>query len=81
MIIITNEYGQRVLIPNDLDTEWLLPVDELGLPEEERSYSKEIYIANILSFEDCKKMYVDVLREGSADDWKEINEPKEEENA
>lgn len=71
MIIVTNEYGQRVLMPNDLGTEWLLPVDELELPEEERSYSKEVYIANVLSFEDCKKMYVEVLHEGSADNLEE----------
>ena len=62
MMIIENEHGQRVLIPDDLDTEWLLPVDELELPEEERSYLKEVYIANVLSFESCKKLYVQVER-------------------
>lgn len=59
MMIITNEYGQRVLIPNDLDTQWLLPVEELELPIEERNYTQAVYIANVLTFEDCKRMYVE----------------------
>lgn len=65
MIIVTNEYGQRVLTPSD--GKWLLAVEELEFPVEERNYTQAVYIANVLSFEDCKKMYVEVLREGSAD--------------
>lgn len=64
MIIVTNEYGQRVLTPSD--GKWLLAVEELEFPIEERNYTQAVYIANVLSFEDCKKMYVEVLREGSA---------------
>lgn len=71
MFIITNEYGQRVLMPNDLDTEWLLPIAEQDLPEEERNYTKAVYIADVLTFDDCKKMYVDVLRDGDSADKRE----------
>ena len=69
MIIVTNEYGQRVLTPSD--GKWLLAVEELEFPVEERNYTQAVYIANVLSFEDCKKMYVEVLREGSADNLEE----------
>jgi len=74
------KYGQRVLIPNDLDTEWLLPIEEQDLPEEERNYTQAVYIADVLTFEDCKKMYIDVLRNGdSADKWEEIEDSEKEE--
>lgn len=66
MMIITNEYGQRVLVPSD--GKWLLAVEELELPEEERNYTQAVYIANVLTLEDCERMYV------------EIEEPKEEVN-
>lgn len=69
MTIITNEYGQRVLTPSE--GKWLLAVEELEFPVEERNYTQAVYIANVLSFEDCKKMYVEVLREGSADNLEE----------
>ena len=65
MFIITNEYGQRVLMPNDLDTQRLIPVEELELPEKERNYTQAVYIANVLTLADCERMYV------------EIEEPKE----
>lgn len=58
MTIITNEYGQRVLIPSD--GKWLLAVEELELPEEERNYTQAVYIANVLTLEDCEKMYVEI---------------------
>lgn len=58
MTIITNEYGQRVLIPSD--GKWLLAVAELELPEEERNYTQAVYIANVLTLEDCEKLYVEV---------------------
>lgn len=57
MTIITNEYGQRVLIPSD--GKWLLAVAELELPEEERNYTQAVYIANVLTLEDCEKLYVE----------------------
>lgn len=60
MKIIENEYNQRVLIPSD--GKWLLAVSELELPEEERNYTKAVYIANVLTLEDCEKMYVEVER-------------------
>lgn len=63
MTIITNEYGQRVLIPSD--GKWLLAAEELESPEEERNYTKAVYIADVLTLEDCERMYV------------EIEEPKE----
>ena len=65
MFIITNEYGQRVLMPNDLDTQRLIPVEDLERPEEERNYYEVVYIANVLTLADCERMYV------------EIEEPKE----
>lgn len=71
MFIITNEYGQRVLMPNDLDTQRLMPVEDLERPEEERNYYEVVYIANCLTFEDCKRLYVEVER---ADKWEEIEE-------
>lgn len=58
MIIVTNEYGQRVLIPSD--GKWLLAVEELELPIEERNYTQAVYIANVLTLEDCERMYVEV---------------------
>lgn len=57
MTIIDNEYGQRVLIPSD--GKWLLAVEELELPEEERYYTQAVYIARVLTLEDCEKMYVE----------------------
>lgn len=57
-MIITNEYGQRVLIPSD--GKWLLAVEELELPVEERNYTQAIYIANVLTLEDCERMYIEV---------------------
>lgn len=57
MMIITNEHGQRVLIPSD--GKWLLDVNELELPEEERYYTQAVYIASVLTLEDCEKMYVE----------------------
>lgn len=60
MFIITNEYGQRVLMPNDLDTQRLIPVEDLERPEEERNYYEVVYIANCLTFEDCERMYVEI---------------------
>lgn len=64
-MIVTNEYGQRVLVPSD--GKWLLATDELELPEEERNYTKAVYIADVLTLEDCTKIYT------------EIDEPKETE--
>ena len=58
MTIITNEYGQRVLIPSD--GKWLLAVEELELPEEERYYTQAVYIASVLTLADCERMYVEV---------------------
>lgn len=69
MIIVTNEYGQRVLTPSD--GKWLLAVEELEFPVEERNYTQAVYIANVLTLEDCERMYVEVLREGSADNLEE----------
>lgn len=66
MMIVTNEYGQRVLIPSD--GKWLLAAEEQELPEEERNYTQAVYIANVLTLEDCEKMYV------------ETNKPKEDVN-
>lgn len=60
MFIITNEYGQRVLMPNDLDTQRLIPVEDLERPEEERNYYEVVYIANCLTFEDCERMYIEI---------------------
>jgi hypothetical protein len=57
MIIVTNEYGQRVLIPSD--GKWLLAVGEQDFPEEERNYTQAVYIANVLTLEDCEKMYIE----------------------
>lgn len=57
MTIITNEYGQRVLIP--ADGKWLLAVEELEFPVEQRNYTQAVYIANVLTLEDCEKMYVE----------------------
>ena len=57
MTIITNEYGQRVLIPSD--GKWLLAVEQQELPIEERNYTQAVYIAKVLTLEDCKKMYVE----------------------
>ena len=58
MTIITNEYGQRVLVP--ADGKWLLAVSELELPEEERNYTQAVYIADVLTLEDCEKLYMEV---------------------
>jgi hypothetical protein len=69
MMIITNEHGQRVLIPSD--GKWLLAVEELELPVEERNYTQAVYIANVLTLEDCERMYVE------ADKLEEIEEPKD----
>lgn len=60
MTIITNEYGQRVLIPSD--GKWLLAVAELELPEEERNYTQAVYIADVLTLEDCEKLYTEIKR-------------------
>ncbi|MFQ6744811.1 MAG: hypothetical protein ACLRFN_02420 [Alphaproteobacteria bacterium] len=57
MTIIDNEHGQRVLIPSD--GKWLLAVDELELPEEERYYTQAVYIASVLTLADCERMYVE----------------------
>jgi hypothetical protein len=57
MTIITNEHGQRVLIPSD--GKWLLSVDEVEFPEEERNYTQAVYIANCLTLADCERMYVE----------------------
>ena len=57
MTTITNEYGQRVLIPSD--GKWLLAVEEQELPEEERNYTQALYIANVLTLEDCERMYIE----------------------
>lgn len=65
MTIITNEYGQRVLIPSD--GKWLLAVEELELPVEERNYTQAVYIANVLTLEDCERMYVEVEKEQGAE--------------
>lgn len=69
MMIITNEYGQRVLIPSD--GKWLLAAEEQKSPIEERNYTQAVYIANVLTLEDCERMYVE------ADKWEEIEEPKD----
>lgn len=61
MTIITNEYGQRVLIPSD--GKWLLAVEEQELPVEERNYTQAVYIANVLALEDCERMYVETDKE------------------
>lgn len=75
MIIKTNEHGQRVLIP--ADGKWLLAVEELELPEEERNYTQAVYIANVLTLADCERMYVEVER---ANNREEIEQPKEQES-
>lgn len=60
MTIITNEYGQRVLIP--ADGKWLLAVKEQELPTEERNYTQAVYVANVLTLEDCERMYVETYK-------------------
>jgi hypothetical protein len=57
MFIITNEYGQRVLMP--ADGKWLLAVEEQELPIEERYYTQAVYIASVLTLADCERMYVE----------------------
>lgn len=57
MMIVTNEYGQRVLIPSD--GKWLLAVEELESPVEERNYTQAVYIADVLTLEDCERMYIE----------------------
>lgn len=57
MKIIENEYKQRVLIP--ADGKWLLAVEEQELPIEERYYTQAVYIASVLTLEDCEKMYIE----------------------
>lgn len=57
MTIIDNEHGQRVLIPSD--GKWLLAVEEQELPIEERYYTHAVYIASVLTLEDCERMYVE----------------------
>lgn len=57
MTIITNEHGQRVLIPTD--GKWLLAVGEQESPIEERNYTQAVYIANVLTLEDCERMYIE----------------------
>lgn len=57
MTIIDNEHGQRVLIPSD--GKWLLAVEELEFPVEERNYTQAVYIANVLTLVDCERMYVE----------------------
>ena len=64
MMIIENEYGQRVLIPSD--GKWLVAVEELELPEEERNYTKAVYIANCLTFEDCERTYVETDKQNTS---------------
>ena len=54
MTIITNEYGQRVLVPSD--GKWLLAVEELEFPEEERNYTQAVYIANVLTKQELEEM-------------------------
>lgn len=61
MIIVTNEYGQRVLTPSD--GKLLLAVEELEFPIEERNYTQAVYIANVLALEDCERMYVETDKE------------------
>lgn len=56
-MIVTNEYGQRVLIPSD--GKWLLAVEELESPVEERNYTQAVYIADVLTLEDCERMYIE----------------------
>lgn len=57
-MIVTNEYGQRVLIPTD--GKWLLAVEEQELPIEERYYTQAVYIASVLTLADCERMYVEI---------------------
>lgn len=75
MMIITNEYGQRVLMPSD--GKWLLAAEEQEFPEEERNYTQAVYIADVLTLVDCEQMYVETEHNDSADKWEEIKEPKE----
>ena len=65
MIIVTNEYGQRVLIPSD--NKWLLAIEELEFSEEERNYIQAAHIANVLTLTDCERMYVEVECDDNAD--------------
>lgn len=65
MIIVTNEYGQRVLTPSD--GKWLLAVEELELPVEERNYTQAVYIANVLTLTDCERMYIEVEHDDNMD--------------
>lgn len=62
MFIIANKYGQRVLVPDDADTQWLVPASQKDLPEDERDCYKEVYLASILTFEDCERMYIQVTK-------------------
>lgn len=57
MKIIENEYKQRVLIP--ADGKWLLATEQQELPIEERYYTQAVYIASVLTLEDCEKMYIE----------------------
>lgn len=65
MTIITNEYGQRVLVPSD--GKWLLAVEEQELPVEERNYTQAVYVANVLTLADCEKMYVETDKQQGAE--------------
>lgn len=65
MTIITNVHGQRVLIPSD--GKWLLAVGEQEFPKEERNYTQAVYIANVLTLEDCERMYVETDKEQEAE--------------
>ena len=58
MEIKINEYNQRVLIPGN--GKWLLRKEEQEQPIEERNYSQCVYIADVLTLEDCIQMYVEV---------------------
>ena len=75
MTIITNEYGQRVLTP--AYGKCLLAVEEQELPIEERNYTQAVYIANVLTLEDCERMYVEAEY---ANNREEIEQPKEDVN-
>lgn len=65
MTIITNEYGQRVLVPSD--GKWLLAAEELELPIEERYYTQAVYIASILTLADCERLYVETEKPQGAE--------------
>lgn len=57
MRIEVNKYNQRVLIPSE--DKWLLRKEEQEQPVEERNYSQCVYIADVLTLEDCENMYIE----------------------